>query len=137
MKLMAETMSRKCARSIHLRRATTWSSIIATCAAGPPNAVKPSRRNSRAISVRRDADGQSGAMTVLSEVGNRSLTAELSRAVSVRQGSCEETIPLRLDNAHADVLAIDFDVLDARLELLQLLGDVFRELFLLFLGADR
>src|SRR5687767_4566800 len=50
---MAESRSRNVCRSIHFRRTTTSCSIIATCAAGPPKAVKPSLRNKRATSLTR------------------------------------------------------------------------------------
>src|ERR1019366_8176848 len=44
--------SRNSACVIHCRRRTNSSSIIARCAAGPPNAIVPSFRNTRAISPR-------------------------------------------------------------------------------------
>src|SRR5262245_45452296 len=43
-------MSRNSACEIHPRRRTNSSSIIAICAAGPPNAVVPRRKNDTAIS---------------------------------------------------------------------------------------
>src|SRR5258706_6941702 len=53
MKLTADTMSRKCWRSSQRRRVTTSSSMSAICAAGPPNAVNPSFKKSRATSPSR------------------------------------------------------------------------------------
>src|SRR6266702_6714283 len=48
-RLDAPSMSRKSARDTQARRRTNSSSIIAICAAGPPNAIVPSRRKERAI----------------------------------------------------------------------------------------
>src|SRR5713101_468651 len=57
MRLAAPKRSRNCSRVSHCRRRTVSSSIIAMCAAGPPNAVKPSRRNSSATSRSRARSG--------------------------------------------------------------------------------
>ena len=46
---VAPSKSRNSSRVSQRRRGTTSSSIIAICAAGPPNAVVPSRRKSRPI----------------------------------------------------------------------------------------
>src|SRR5450759_1532493 len=49
-KFAVASRSRNSAWVIHCRRRTNSSSIIARCAAGPPNAIVPSFRNTRAIS---------------------------------------------------------------------------------------
>jgi hypothetical protein len=49
-RLVAPTKSKKCWRLSQPRRVTTSSSIMPMCAAGPPNAVSPSRKNKTANS---------------------------------------------------------------------------------------
>jgi len=53
MRFVAPRRSRKASRLIQRRRPTTSCSIMATCTAGPPNAVNPSFRKSPASSFSR------------------------------------------------------------------------------------
>src|SRR5450755_3662223 len=53
-RLAAPSRSMKSSRPIQRRRLTTSSSIMAMCAAGPPNAMRLRRVNTRATSARRE-----------------------------------------------------------------------------------
>src|SRR6266498_1011041 len=52
MRFVAPRRSRNCSRESHRRRCTTSSSMTAMCAAGPPKAVAPRRKNKSPNSLR-------------------------------------------------------------------------------------
>ena len=57
MRLAAPSKSRNSCSLTHWRRFTTSACMMAMCAAGPPKAVNPRRRNSTATSVNRWREG--------------------------------------------------------------------------------